>query len=743
MNSPAPTTSRRMRTSPAFLFLLPLLFLINPSLWAYPVPDTGQTESYTDTFGEDSDYLINPPSYTKLDAAGNDLPDSAAAWVMVRDNVTGLIWEVKTDDGSVHDKDNQYTWYDSDPATNGGNAGTSGDGKDTEDFIYALNAESFGDFTDWRLPTIKELDSIVNLGTTIPTIDTAYFPNTVSSGYWSSSTDAYSTGYALRIYFGYGNDSTHLKSDAYYVRAVRGGQAGSLGHLVINGDGTVIDTSSGLMWQQAGVETEMIWKAALSYCEGLSLAGYSDWRLPNQKELRSIVDYNVYNPAIDTTYFPNAESSNYWSSSPTTYYTGGAWGIDFYYGRHINLFRPDAYYVRAVRGGQARLLGHLVISTPSQGSMWKDGDIMPIRWNTSGISGNVKISISSQGGKDGTFQTIIGSTPNNGSYDWTVNTAASVNCVLKVEPVSDTAKGTTQGLFSIEASEAPFEAPSKPELMLTISGLQLSLSWYNVANADGYIFSYAPAPYTGPDTIRTIDMAAQTSFSIELWDGAAFFVAVQAYNDVGVSEYSNIEYFEIDYLPPINVTPSTLSLSPGETKTCEISGGTRPYNAASSDPRIATVSVSANLLYVTGISTGSTTLILHDDGGDFVVYVTVGKNSAPTPVGEITATAYMNLVVFAWVPSSDSDIAYYQYMLDIHEMGQGSKWSGSWVITQGTTVSRELTEEEKTTYAGKTVEICIKVLAVNDFGSESSAEFKCANPDELWVEPHNILHPNK
>jgi len=74
-----------------------------------PLPDSGQTQSYTGTFGEDSDYLINPPSYTKLDASGNDLPDSATSWVMVRDNVTQLIWEVKTDDGSIHDRDNTYT----------------------------------------------------------------------------------------------------------------------------------------------------------------------------------------------------------------------------------------------------------------------------------------------------------------------------------------------------------------------------------------------------------------------------------------------------------------------------------------------------------------------------------------------------------------------------------------------------------------------------------------------------------
>ena len=162
-------------------FSITLLLIIYSFSLAGPVPDTGQTQSYTDTFGEDSDYTINPPSYTKLDAQGNDLPDSATSWVMVKDNVTGLIWEVKTDDGSIHDKYNRYTWYDSNSETNGGYAGTPGDGTDTEDFINGLNSQNFGGHSDWRLPTKEELQSIVDYGSTNPAIDTEYFPNTVSS----------------------------------------------------------------------------------------------------------------------------------------------------------------------------------------------------------------------------------------------------------------------------------------------------------------------------------------------------------------------------------------------------------------------------------------------------------------------------------------------------------------------------------------------------------------------------------
>jgi hypothetical protein len=212
---------------------------------AAPVPDTGQTKCYDVAgnviacpspgqalYGQDANYTINPMSYTKLDGSGNALPVSATSWTMVRDNVTGLIWEEKNSkDGAPnysnpHDADNTYTWYDSNPATNGGYAGTPGDGTDTEDFIHALNSAHFGGYSDWRLPTFKELDSIVNLDIPYPgpTINTAYFPNTVSSLYWSSTTNAYYTVGAWGVNFGYGYDYYGYKYYSNYVRAVRGGQ---------------------------------------------------------------------------------------------------------------------------------------------------------------------------------------------------------------------------------------------------------------------------------------------------------------------------------------------------------------------------------------------------------------------------------------------------------------------------------------------------------------------------------------
>jgi hypothetical protein len=215
-----------------------------PCTHAFPIPDSGQTtcsnnnsiitcpQAGEDFYGQDATYSINTQSFSKLDSKGNDLPGSAENWTMVRDNVTGLIWEVKTDGAGIHDKYNRYTWYDSNPNTNGGYNGTSGDMTDTEDFITTLNAEKFGGYSDWRIPTVKELATINSLEKYKPSINKNYFPHTMSAFYWSSTSRAGDTGYAWGEGFSDGRDGDLAKDSSYYVRAVRGGQYRSFDHLV-------------------------------------------------------------------------------------------------------------------------------------------------------------------------------------------------------------------------------------------------------------------------------------------------------------------------------------------------------------------------------------------------------------------------------------------------------------------------------------------------------------------------------
>jgi len=450
-------------------FLTAIIFFLMPGAgFSWPVPDTDQTACYDnsveipcplpgeDFYGQDASYTINPISYTKLDASGNDLPDSAASWTMVRDNVTGLIWEVKQNKDGVksytntHDADNTCTWYDPNPETNGDISGTPGDGTDTKDFIDALNAANYGGYNDWRLPAISELASLFLFSESETAINTFYFPNTRMNWYWSSTTFAGNNSEAWRGAFNYGFGMNGGKDNLSYVRAVRGGKTQSF--FVDNGDSTVTDTATGLMWQKATAPGAYTWEGALDCCETLTLAGHSDWRLPTIKELRHLADWSQYGPAIDGNFFPDTQPSYYWSSMTIPGYPYGAWCMDFYDANEYGIEKNSTCHVRAVRSGQSGILDHWVISSPKQSSVWETGAIMPIRWEPAGLGNHVKISLSRQGGVNGSFSPIIETTPNDGLYNWTAAGSTSVNCVMKIEQADNPAHWASEGLFSINAA---------------------------------------------------------------------------------------------------------------------------------------------------------------------------------------------------------------------------------------------------------------------------------------------------
>ena len=117
----------------------------------------------------------------------------------------------------------------------------------------------------------------------------------------------------------------------------------------ISDQNVVLDNNTGLMWQQTIPTGSYKWADADSYCNSLSYAGYSDWRLPTPQELLTIVDNSRYNPAIDTTYFPNTPSSYFWSSSTYVYSTDYAWRVGFDYGYVHNDDKTSTHYVRCVR----------------------------------------------------------------------------------------------------------------------------------------------------------------------------------------------------------------------------------------------------------------------------------------------------------------------------------------------------------------------------------------------------------
>jgi hypothetical protein len=293
-----------------------------------------------------------------MNAAGEDLPGDASNWVMVRDNVTGLIWEVKgPGDGSQnhadpHDADNKYTWYN-------GDTGTSGEGTDTLDFLNALNDGSFGGYSDWRLPGIHDLFALPDRASYGPSMDTAYFPSIKTNSYWTGTTDDVSSQNAWLVYFYYGEIEGGQKSSSWYVRGVRG--TPFTNDFVNNGDSTVTDQSTGLTWEvksdddgDRDKDNTYTWEQALAYCENLNLGGHSDWRLPDLHELQSIVDYGNHYPAISLANFPNTpHDGSYWCSTTDPESNSKAWRINFWLGMTERGGKTAPYRVRAVRGGLA------------------------------------------------------------------------------------------------------------------------------------------------------------------------------------------------------------------------------------------------------------------------------------------------------------------------------------------------------------------------------------------------------
>jgi hypothetical protein len=275
------------------------------------IPDTGQTTSYTATVGEDHDYLANAPSYTDN---GNDT---------ITDNITGLIWEKKT----VTNKDTTYVWA----------AGET-----------YCNDLTTGGITDWRLPTIRELVRIANFGTYNPAINSA-FTNVASSHYWSVTVKNVISSDRWVVNFLDGGSGFTSIANSAHVRCVYGDAEIITSRFVDNGDSTITDVISGLIWQKESSDNGS-WEEAISYCENLTLGSQSDWRLPNVTELESIVDYTKYNVSVDTTFFLYTPSSTLtWASTTNTNETLAAWGVLFSYGTCQISDKSSTHRIRCVR----------------------------------------------------------------------------------------------------------------------------------------------------------------------------------------------------------------------------------------------------------------------------------------------------------------------------------------------------------------------------------------------------------
>ena len=435
--------------------------------------------------------------FVKLDSLANELPDTAESWAMVKDNYNNLIWEVKTVDGYVHNKNNTYTWFDRNPETNGGAAGVPGKdlNQDTTDFIEKINSIKLGGYSDWRIPTIKELASLIDFTGFDKLINTDFFPNSSQLCYWSSSTNIESKQDAWSINFSTGADDYISKGTFCSARAVRGGKSCPEVRFLDNNDGTITDYCTGLIWVKSTSETKKNYNSAIQYCQELEISGYDDFRLPKRSELRTLVDYSLYGPAINKNFFPDTKNDYYWSVDDTALVYTKAWAINFYYGFDDPLTKLEQHYIRAVRAGQEITENSIIIGAPSTGSSWTIGEILPISWDYNAISGgDVTILISRQAGKEGTYESISSQAQNSGYFGWTITPPASNNCMLKIKSNLNPEKIGSLGLFAfvhmpdpnIYVSNKNIEILSNNgtlDITVTNSGSG-SMNWFAQSNSD-------------------------------------------------------------------------------------------------------------------------------------------------------------------------------------------------------------------------------------------------------------------
>jgi hypothetical protein len=251
--------------------ILIVISLFAPEVNAYELPDTGITRCYgylildqcplpgEPFYGQDAQYASCEPGCTYN---GNGT---------VTLNCTGQMWQ-------------------NDLSSAGGNKTWQEANTYCEDLLLA-------GYDDWRLPDAHELESIINYAsapdTGEPAVDTSCFPEIIGYDYWSSTSYVGDASKAFGVVFTIGRVYLETKGSPNRVICVRGTSMPTPS-FSDNGDGTITDNVTKLMWQKQPYEDSMLWEGALAYCESLELAGRTDWRLPSVMELTSIVNYSVY-----------------------------------------------------------------------------------------------------------------------------------------------------------------------------------------------------------------------------------------------------------------------------------------------------------------------------------------------------------------------------------------------------------------------------------------------------------------
>jgi len=200
------------------------------TLASAPAPETAGVET-TETIKTTAAAALvagSPSGFVKLANTGELLEDDASSWECVEDRNSKLTWEVKKNDGGIRDRDNSYSWL---REINGETDGTNNGGRcrggvdcDTSSYARAINSQELCGFSDWRLPTKEELETLVdyNNNPKQATINMSYFPEAIPSWYWTASENPELEGYAWYVLFKNGIALNDLKERPKHIRLVRG-----------------------------------------------------------------------------------------------------------------------------------------------------------------------------------------------------------------------------------------------------------------------------------------------------------------------------------------------------------------------------------------------------------------------------------------------------------------------------------------------------------------------------------------
>jgi hypothetical protein len=298
------------------------------------LPDTGENQGYTVTFGEDNDYLIYSPFFV-------DNGDGT-----VSDTITGLMWQ-KTDGGEMT----------------------------IESAITYCDTLSLAGNTDWRLPNAIEAYSILNHQFANPSLDPQVFSYSIAEYWWTSESQA-NDSTKIWVTNAGGGIGNHPKNETisaggskrFHVRAVRSEWTGNLWiyRFEIQTSGAILDHFTQLEWNPNPSADSITWEEALSYAESANALGYEDWRLPNIKELQSLNDEQLINPSVDPIYFPDFGNQKFWSSTSLPNQSVQAWFFETHFGITSHANKTGKNKVLLVRNQDEVITGIIQIQSNQQ-----------------------------------------------------------------------------------------------------------------------------------------------------------------------------------------------------------------------------------------------------------------------------------------------------------------------------------------------------------------------------------------